>query len=44
MLEKSNGKGLYKLFGNLYIGNQCIMKTDYNIFQRKNTFFPLSGY
>ena len=32
MLEKCNGKGLYKLFGNISVGNQLIKKTDYKLF------------
>ena len=32
MLEKCNGKGLYKLFGNISVGNQLIKETDYKLF------------
>jgi hypothetical protein len=32
MLEKCNGKGLYKLFGNFSIDYQMIKETDYKLF------------
>ena len=43
MLEKCNGKGVYKLFKNFNAENQQVEEKDYKLFQCKILASPLSG-